>query len=102
MSGESFSSTRVENIEKQLAYLQWRKKRNERAIRDKLEATKILKQKDLFMTSTSADRLAWKNNAVAMESSKALSLSDEQISILTTIRERSPGRKTGWETDETL
>ena len=43
--------SRIQDIEQKLAYVQWRKRRNERAIREILEATKLIKEKDISMPS---------------------------------------------------
>ena len=84
--------SRIQDIEQQLAYLQWRKRRNERAIRDTLEATKLMKQKDIFMNAMSGGKAAWRNDVAAEEETKPLALTDEQVAVLTNIRVRSPGR----------
>jgi hypothetical protein len=77
----------VESIEQQLAYLSWRKIRNERAIRD-IVIAKSLKQKSsnkIIPTTTT-------KNILEEEASKSLVLTAEQISVLTNIRLRSPNR----------
>jgi len=43
------STTRVKEIEEQLAYLNWRKMQNERSVRASLETSKAMKQKDAMI-----------------------------------------------------
>lgn len=92
MSSGNDAPNKIQEIEQQLAYLQWRKRRNERAIKDTLEATKLMKQKDIFMTTMSGGTAAWKNEVIADEGMKPLTLTEEQIKTLTNIRVRSPQR----------
>lgn len=77
----------VESIEQQLAYLSWRKIRNERAIRD-IVIAKSLKQKSSNKIIPTTDT----KNILEEEASKSLVLTAEQISVLTNIRLRSPNR----------
>ena len=86
------SSSVIEDIEKQLAYLQWRKQRNERAIKDTLESTRILKSKDLQKLSAEAQDFSRKCDFFDGELSKPLTLKQYQVNSLANIRLRSPAR----------
>lgn len=70
------------NIEQQLAHLRWKKSQNEKAIRDALESTKILKQKDLILglsADQKVDRSSWMSQVLRDELSRPLIISDEDI-----------------------
>ena len=70
------------NIEQQLAHLRWKKSQNEKAIRDALESTKILKQKDLILglsADQKVDRSSWMSQVLRDELSRPLIISDEEI-----------------------
>lgn len=82
----------IEDIEKQLAYLQWRKQRNERAIKDTLESTRLLKNKDLQKLSAEAHDFSRKRDFFERELYKPLTLKQYQVNSLATIRLRSPAR----------
>jgi hypothetical protein len=76
----------VESIEQQLAYLSWRKTRNERAIRDIIIAKSSKSSNKIIPTMTT------RKSILEEEASKSLVLTPEQISALTNIRLRSPDR----------
>jgi hypothetical protein len=43
------STSRVKEIEEQLAYLNWRKMQNERSVRSSLETSRAMKSKDVMI-----------------------------------------------------
>ena len=91
-SDSRISSSMIEDIEKQLAYLQWRKQRNERAIKDSLESTRLLKNKDLQKLSAEAQDFTRKWDFFERELSRPLTLNQYQVNSLANIRLRSPAR----------
>eukprot|EP00601_Ochromonadales_sp_CCMP2298_P009581 CAMPEP_0173252088 /NCGR_PEP_ID=MMETSP1142-20121109/20522_1 /TAXON_ID=483371 /ORGANISM="non described non described, Strain CCMP2298" /LENGTH=150 /DNA_ID=CAMNT_0014185071 /DNA_START=138 /DNA_END=587 /DNA_ORIENTATION=- len=73
---------RVVDIEQQIAHLRWRKQQNERSIRNSLEATKVLKQKDTILGITvdqSAERSIWTNSIIRDELSRPLIVTDAEL-----------------------
>lgn len=48
----SYQKPRSREIEQQLAQLHWRKQQNERSIKNYLEASKVMKQKDTILNLT--------------------------------------------------
>ena len=77
MSGGTGAISRVQDIEQQLAYVQWRKRRNERAIRETLEAMKLMKQKDIFMMTISRGKSPLMSDAHTDEGIKPLTLTGQ-------------------------
>jgi hypothetical protein len=76
---------RVQELEQQLAYLQWSKLRNERAIREAIESSKVLKQGDQFLravSENSPDKKSWKATVLQDELNKPLKLTDEQLWVI--------------------
>jgi hypothetical protein len=75
-------STRGKDFEQQLAQLRWRRNQNERLIREALEATKVLKQKDTILGLTadqSVDKSLWMTQVLRDELSRPLIISDEEL-----------------------
>lgn len=73
---------RAREIEQQLAQLRWRRMQNERNIRNYLESTKVMKQKDTILGLTidqSAERMQWLDSIVRDELTRPLVLSDEEL-----------------------
>jgi len=73
---------RAREIEQQLAQLRWRKSQNERTIRNYLETTKVMKQKDTILGLTvdqSAERMHWLDSVVRDELSRPLVLTDAEL-----------------------
>jgi hypothetical protein len=73
---------RAREIEQQLAQLRWRRMQNERNIRNYLETTKVMKQKDTILGLTidqSAERMQWLDSIVRDELTRPLVLSDEEL-----------------------
>jgi hypothetical protein len=73
---------RAREIEQQLAQLRWRKSQNERTIRNCLETTKVMKQKDTILGLTvdqSAERMHWLDSVVRDELSRPLVLTDAEL-----------------------
>jgi hypothetical protein len=73
---------RAREIEQQLAQLRWRRMQNERGIRNYLEATKVMKQKDTILGLTidqSAERLQWLDSITRDEFSRPLVVNDEEL-----------------------
>ena len=76
---------RIQEIEQQLAYLQWTKLRTERAIRESIATSKIMKQGDLFMkavSENSPDTKSGKASVLQDELNKPLKLTNEQLWII--------------------
>lgn len=74
--------SREKDFEQQLAHLRWRRNQNERLIREALEATKVLKQKDTILGLTadqSADKSVWMTQVLRDELSRPLIISDEEL-----------------------
>ncbi len=81
----SAEDRRIQEIEQQLAYVQWTKLRNERAIRDSIATSKIMKQGDIFMkaaSENSPDRKSWKASVLQDELNKSLKLTNEQLWVI--------------------
>ena len=81
----SLPSQRISDIEKQLAYLQWAKLRNERAIKQSLENSKIAKEKDTIMkvlSETAPMKNSWRADVLNDEFTKPLQLTNEQYWII--------------------
>lgn len=82
-SGNAFiGKPRAREIEQQLAQLRWRRMQNERNIRNYLEATKVMKQKDTILGLTidqSAERMQWLDSIVRDELTRPLVISDEEL-----------------------
>lgn len=73
---------RAREIEQQLAQLRWRRMQNERNIRNYLEATKVMKQKDTILGLTidqSAERMQWLDSVVRDELTRPLVITDEEL-----------------------
>ena len=74
--------SREKDFEQQIAHLRWRRGQNERLIREALEATKVLKQKDTILGLTadqSADKSLWMTQVLRDELSRPLIISDEEL-----------------------
>lgn len=74
--------SREKDFEQQLAYLRWRRGQNEKLIKEALEATKVLKQKDTILGLTadqSADKSLWMTQVLRDEISRPLIISDEEL-----------------------
>lgn len=81
-SNSYLSKPRAREIEQQLAQLRWRRMQNERNIRNYLEATKVMKQKDTILGLTidqSAERIEWLDSVVRDELMRPLVLSDKEL-----------------------
>jgi hypothetical protein len=77
-----FSKPREREIQQQLAQLRWRKAQNERSIRNNLETTKVMKQKDTILGLTidqSAERMQWLDSIVRDELARPLVLNDDEL-----------------------
>ena len=75
-------SSRGKDFEQQLAQLRWRRNQNERLIKEALEATKVLKQKDTILGLTadqSVDKSLWMTQVLRDELSRPLVISDEEL-----------------------
>lgn len=73
---------RAVDLEQQIAQLRWRRQQNERSIRNALEATKVLKQKDTILGITvdySAEKSMWTNSIVRDELSRPLIVADHEL-----------------------
>jgi hypothetical protein len=76
------SKSRVNDFEQQLTQLRWRRMQNERAIRNSLEATKVLKQKDTILglaVDQSSEKTLWMSSIVRDELSRPLVVSDAEL-----------------------
>ncbi len=77
-----FTKPREREIQQQLAQLRWRKAQNERSIRNYLETTKVMKQKDTILGLTidqSAERMQWLDSIVRDELARPLVLNDDEL-----------------------
>jgi hypothetical protein len=77
-----YTKPREREIQQQLAQLRWRKAQNERSIRNYLETTKVMKQKDTILGLTidqSAERMQWLDSIVRDELARPLVLTDEEL-----------------------
>lgn len=73
---------RTIEIEQQLAQLRWRRLQNERSIRNYLETTKVMKQKDTILglsIDQSAEKIDWLDGVVRDELARPLVLSDHEL-----------------------
>lgn len=73
---------RAIEIEQQLAQLRWRRLQNERSIRNYLETTKVMKQKDTILglsIDQSAEKIDWLDSVVRDELTRPLVLTDTEI-----------------------
>ena len=85
MDNTDAEDRRVQELEQQLAYLQWSKLRNERAIREAIEGSKVLKQGDQFLravSENSPDKKSWKATVLQDELNKPLKLTNEQLWVI--------------------
>ena len=85
------SESRMKDIEQQLAFLQWSKLRNERAIKSSLEFERTKKERDTFMKVKidASDRKQWKGAVINDELTKPLEFNDHQKWVVTYKRGRS-------------
>eukprot|EP01031_Cornospumella_fuschlensis_P037605 gene37605-45681_t len=77
----SFRPRAVE-IEQQLAQLRWRRLQNERSIKNYLETTKVMKQKDTILglsVDQSAEKIDWLDSVVRDELARPLVLNDTEL-----------------------
>ena len=75
---------RINDIEQQIAQLRWRRMQNERAIKDSLESTRVLKQKDTILGLTGDqynDKALWMSSVVKDELSRPLVVTDEELNF---------------------
>lgn len=81
---------RLREIEQQLAQLEWTRKQNDRLIKQGLESSKLLKQKDAVIQislNNYAEKSSWQNAVIQDELSRPLVLSDQEMAqILRTER----------------
>ncbi len=73
---------RATEIEQQLAQLRWQRLQNERSIRNYLEATKVMKQKDTILglsIDQSAEKIDWLDSVVRDELSRPLVINDKEL-----------------------
>lgn len=80
---EIMSSTRVKEIEEQLAYLNWRKMQNERSVRESLETSRAMKQKDVMIgvaKSRRDEKIVFYSTVVQDELTRPLVLDDVEMS----------------------
>eukprot|EP01038_Epipyxis_sp_PR26KG_P012930 gene12930-17331_t len=73
---------RIEDLEQQVAQLRWRRMQNERMIKDSLESTKVLKNKDTILGLTSdrnIDKSLWMSSVVKDELARPLVVTDEEL-----------------------
>ena len=78
-------STRITEIEQQLAQLRWRRLQNEREIRSALVTTKTMQKNDSLMDTNghkSADKKAWMALIVEDEMNRPLVLSNADMNKL--------------------
>lgn len=84
--------SRIQDIEQKLAYVQWRKRRNERAIREILEVTKLMKQKDSFMASMTGGKATPISGIERDDGMKSSTVTDRHAKFSTSSRLRSPDK----------
>jgi len=69
-------------LEEQIAFMRWRRMQNERKIRQALETTKSLQQKDELMNVSmdqGSERSMWMASVIRDELSRPLVISDEEL-----------------------
>lgn len=87
--------SRASDFEQQLTQLRWRRMQNERAIRNSLEATKVLKQKDTILglaVDQSSEKTLWMSSIVRDELSRPLVVSDGELHKVQSEDERTKRR----------
>ena len=76
---------RITEIEQQIAHLSWQRRQNDRLIKQGLESTRSLKQKDGAMhlsTNNTLEHLTWQNAVIQDELSRPLVLTDAEMSAV--------------------
>ena len=73
---------RIVDIEQQIAHLRWRRQQNERAIRNSIESSKVLKQKDVILglsVDQSTEKSMWTSSIVKDELTRPLIVADSEL-----------------------
>jgi hypothetical protein len=73
---------RVVDIEQQIAHLRWLRQQNERSIRQTIESSKILKQKDTILglsVDQTTEKNMWTTKVVKDELTRPLVINDEEL-----------------------
>ena len=76
---------RITEIEQQIAHLSWQRRQNDRLIKQGLNSTRSLKQKDGAMhlsTNNTLEHLTWQNAVIQDELSRPLVLTDAEMSAV--------------------
>jgi len=72
----------VVDIEQQIAHLRWLRQQNERSIRQTIESSKILKQKDTILglsVDQTTEKNMWTTKVVKDELTRPLVINDEEL-----------------------
>ena len=76
---------RVQDLEQQLAHLRWRRMQNERKIRNGINTTRSMKEKDTILNLSidhAGERATWMTRVVRDELMRPMVLSDEEMNRL--------------------
>ena len=76
---------RITEIEQQIAHLSWQRRQNDRLIKQGLESTRSLKQKDGAMhlsANNTLEHLTWQNAVIQDELTRPLVLTDAEMSAV--------------------
>lgn len=80
--GYDMKKARVVDIEQQIAHLRWLRQQNERSIRQTIESSKILKQKDTILglsVDQTTEKNMWTTKVVKDELTRPLVINDEEL-----------------------